>query len=61
LEQKVLNADIHKGGLNVLFVDGHVRFVPYSDVHLGQNPGIPVNWYNNYWKVGFNNVPPFFP
>jgi len=61
LAQKAMNADIHKNGLNVLFADGHARFVPYTDVHFAQNPGIPENWYNNYWKIGFGNVPPFFP
>jgi len=62
LWQKSLNQDIHKGGLNVVFADGHARFCRYEEEEFSGNPKLITNPNNNFWRILLvGNVPPFFP
>jgi prepilin-type N-terminal cleavage/methylation domain-containing protein/prepilin-type processing-associated H-X9-DG protein len=50
---------IHGNGINVLFADGHVEHVAFSNPLLFSNPGN--NPRSNYWIQRISNLPPFFP
>jgi prepilin-type N-terminal cleavage/methylation domain-containing protein/prepilin-type processing-associated H-X9-DG protein len=65
--QKSIDPNLHKGGLNSLFLDGHARLCFYEEKEFAANPNLSPT--TNYWRQRYIvgnppislNDPPYFP